>query len=429
VSVCYTVCPGDESKIVFMSNWKKTFIIIWTGQLFSTLSSAVVGFAVMFWLSISTGSAEVLAYAIIAALLPQLILGFFTGVYVDRWNRKLTMIIADLFIALCTLVIAILLFLGEKDITYFYVLLALRSVGTAFHIPALQASVPLLAPEDKLMRIAGVNNIIQSIGNIAGPALAALLISLFDLTWVLMIDVAGAIIACVSLLMVHIPDPDKSNAPPPNVVDELVVGMREIYSKPGLFWMFILAILATFFIMPVAALFPLMTLNHFSGNTFHMSIIEIAWGIGMLLGGAIMGFPKLRTYKIILINLMYLLLGLTFLFSGILPRSGFVYFATITIFGGISMSIYSGSFNVVLQTMVDPSALGRVFSMYGSITLLPAMVGLLATGYIADNIGIGNAFVISGIAIGALGLLAFLVPAVAKMVKEEVSSGGNAVSL
>jgi DHA3 family macrolide efflux protein-like MFS transporter len=84
------------------------------------------------------------------------------------------------------------------------------------------------------------------------------------------------------------------------------------------------------------------------------------------------------------------------------------------------MSVYSGSFNVVLQTMIEPGALGRVFSIYGSITLLPSMIGLLATGYIADTIGIGNAFVISGAAIGFLGIGAFLVPAVATMVKEEL---------
>lgn len=410
-----------------MNNWKRTFIIIWTGQLFSTLSSAVVGYGVMFWLSLETGSAEILAYSIIAALLPQLLLGFFTGVYIDRWNRKRTIIIADLFIALCTLVIAVLLFIGENRISYFYLLLALRSAGTAFHVPAMQASVPLLAPEDKLMRIAGVNNVIQSVSTIAGPALAALLITILDLTWVLMIDVGGALIAVLFLLMVHIPDPKNKNTATPNILAEMGEGLREIYSKPGLLWMFILAVMATFFIMPVAALFPLMTLNHFSGNTYHMSIIEIAWGLGMLLGGAVMGLQKLKSYKIVLINMMYLLLGLSFLFSGILPSSAFDYFAVITIFGGISMSVYSGAFTVVLQTMVEPAALGRVFSMYGSITLLPAMVGLLATGYIADTIGIGNAFIISGIAIGALGLLAFLVPAVGRMIREEVGSSSNSI--
>jgi DHA3 family macrolide efflux protein-like MFS transporter len=410
-------------------NWKKTFIIIWTGQLFSTLSSAVVGYAVMFWLSLETGSAEVLAFSIIAALLPQLVLGLFTGVFIDRWNRKMTMILADIFIALCTLVIAMLFFTGETRISYFYILLALRSVGAAFHMPAMQASVPLLAPEDKLMRIAGVNNIIQSVSTIAGPALAALLISLMELSWVLMIDVIGALIACVSLIMVHIPDPEKKDNIQPDILKELREGFREIYGKPGLRWMFIFSVMATFFIMPVAALFPLMTLNHFSGNTYHMSIIEIAWGFGMLLGGAMLGFQQLKTYKIILINLMYLLLGLSFFFSGVLPESGFVWFAVITVFGGISMSVYSGAFNVVLQTMVDPAAMGRVFSMFGSITLLPAMIGLLATGFIADNIGIGNAFMISGGAIGILGLLAFLVPPVTRMVKEEVRIGRSRGSM
>jgi DHA3 family macrolide efflux protein-like MFS transporter len=290
----------------------------------------------------------------------------------------------------------------------------------AFHIPAMQASIPLLAPEDQLMRVAGINNIIQSVGIIASPAMAALLISILDMTWVLLIDVIGAVIACLSLLMVHIPDPERKSAAPANMITELLEGMREIYKKPGLLWMFIMAILATFFIMPVAALFPLMTLHHFSGNTYHMSIVEIAWGIGMLVGGAIMGHPRLKTYKIIMINLMYLLLGLTFVFSGVLPATGFIFFAAITIFGGISMAIYSGAFTVVLQTMVDPAALGRVFSMYGSITLLPAMVGLLATGFIADNIGIANAFIISGTAIGIVGIGAFFLPPVLKMIREEV---------
>ncbi len=133
-----------------MSDWKKVFAIIFTGQLFSTLSSYIVGYAVTFWLSIETGSAEVLAYATIASLLPQLVLGMFTGVFVDRWNRKRIMILSDIFIALCTLTIAILFYATDVKISYIYALLALRSAGMAFHVPAMQASVPLLAPPDKL---------------------------------------------------------------------------------------------------------------------------------------------------------------------------------------------------------------------------------------------------------------------------------------
>lgn len=403
------------------SDWKRVFTIIFTGQFFSTLSSYVVGYAVIFWLSVETRSAEVLAYATIASLLPQMVLGLFTGVFVDRWNRKRTMIFSDLFIALCTLLLASLFFITEPKIFYVYLLLVMRSAGMAFHVPAMQASVPLLAPQDKLMKIAGINNMIHSISTIASPALAALLISLFRLHWILLIDVAGAIIAVITLLMVIIPNPEKGEKAAPHLGRELLEGLREIYSKPGLLWLFILALSAMFFIMPVAALFPLMTLEHFNGTTYMMSIVEIAWGIGMLIGGAIIGHKRLNNYKVVLINLTYLVLGLTFVFSGILPPSGFAWFAGVTVIGGISMTMYSGSFTVIVQTMVEPAALGRVFSLYASITLLPSMIGLLATGFIADAIGIGNAFIISGCGISLLGIAAFIIPPIRAMVKAEIN--------
>ena len=98
-----------------MENWKKTFGIIWSGQLASILSSSVVGYAIIFWKSIETGSAEVLALAAIAGMLPQSLLGPVVGVYVDRWDRKRTMILADSFIAFCTLILAVLFWLDRKS--------------------------------------------------------------------------------------------------------------------------------------------------------------------------------------------------------------------------------------------------------------------------------------------------------------------------
>jgi DHA3 family macrolide efflux protein-like MFS transporter len=404
-----------------MQNWKKVFTVIFTGQMFSTLSSYVVAYAVIFWLSVETRSAEVLAFATIASLLPQMVLGLFTGVFIDRWNRKRTMIVSDLFIAACTLVMSSLFWLTEPKIFYMYILLIMRSAGMAFHVPAMQASVPLLAPQHKLMKIAGINNMIQSISTIASPALAALLISIMKLQWVLLIDVAGALIAVITLLMVHIPDPERTVKVKPHLWRELLEGMKEIYSKPGLLWLFILALTAMFFIMPVAALFPLMTLDHFRGTTYMMSIVEISWGAGMLIGSAIIGLKRLNNFKVVLINLTYLALGLTFIFSGILPHTGFAVFAGLTATGGISMTLYSGSFTVIVQTMVEPAALGRVFSLNSSITLVPSMIGLLATGYIADFIGIGNAFIISGTGIALIGITAFMIPPIRAMVKGEIS--------
>lgn len=404
-----------------MSSWKKVFAIIWTGQLFSTLSSSIIGYAVVFWLSMETRSAEVLAFATIAALLPQLVVGPFSGVFIDRWDRRRTMIASDIFIAVCSFIMALMFLKGDVKIPFVYTLLVLRSLGSAFHVPAMQASVPLLAPESELMRISGINQVIQSLSVIAGPALAALMISLLNMTWVLMFDVVGALIAIVSLLMVHIPNPPKKvDAPAPHLFREMLDGLRVIYTHKGLLWVFIIIVLAYFFIMPISALFPLMTINHFGGGTYQMSIVEVAWGLGMLAGGALLGIKKFRISEITMINTTFIVLGFTFALSGVLPVSGFWIFAGLTLIGGITMSLYSGAFMVVMQTTIDPGMLGRVLSLYGSVTLLPAMFGLLQTGFIADSIGVTNAFLISGALITLLGIGSFFIPAIRAMMKKPV---------
>ena len=394
-----------------MDNWKRVFAIIWTGQFLSILTSSIVNFAIVLWLSLETGSAEVLAFATMAALLPQSVLGLFTGIFIDRWKRKRVMIMADSFIAFCTLILAVLFYFDLAKISHIYVLLALRSVGSAFHMPAMQASVPLLAPKSELMRIAGINQVIQSVCNIAGPALAGLFITMMKMTNILLLDVAGAAFACLSLCFVFIPDPSHEERNSElHLWREAKEAIMEVRNQYGLSWLFLLSILATFVIMPVSVLFPLMTLNHFAGNAFQVSLVEVSWGGGALLAGALLGLKKYRWNEILLINGMYIALGLTFLFSGLLPVSGFIWFAVLTALGGVCGSLYFATFTTVIQSRIDPGVMGRVFSFYMSFSMLPSMIGLLSTGFLADTIGLGNTFIISGGFLCLIGIISFFIP-------------------
>ncbi len=392
-------------------NWKRVFAIIWTGQFLSILTSSIVNFAIILWLSFETGSAEVLALAAIAALLPQSVLGLFIGVFIDRWKRKRVMILADSFIAFCTLILAVLFYFDIARIGHIYLLLALRSAGSAFHMPSMQASVPLLAPQSELMRIAGINQMIFSVCNIAGPALGALFISMTKMTYILLLDVAGAVFACISLLFVVIPDPDiTAKEQHVHFWKESREALTEVLLHRGLPWLFCFSIVAMIIIMPVSVLFPLMTLQHFGGDAFQMSLIEAVWGGGALLGGALLGLKKVRLNEISLINWMYVILGFTFFFSGILPTGGFIWFVVLTIIGGVTGSVFNASFTTVLQTRINPAVMGRVFSFYISVSMLPSLLGLLGTGFLADTIGIGQTFAISGVLMTALGVLAFYLP-------------------
>lgn len=376
----------------------------------SIITSITVNFAIILWITFETGSAGMLAYASIAALLPQALLGPVSGVFIDRWNRKRTMILADSFIAFCTLVLAVLFWLDIAEMWHIFVLLALRSVGSAFHAPAMQASVPLIAPQEQLARVAGINQMINSVGNIAGPALGALLIVNFEIQYVLMIDIVGAAFACTSLLFVTIPDPERSIDKVRSVFREMKDGAMAVLENRGLSWVFLFSILVTLFLMPVSVLFPLMTTQHFGGGEFQVSVIEIAWGVGALIGGAIMGAKVYDVNKVVLVSISYLACGLSFVIPGLLSPDRFGWFVALTAFGGITGAIYNSAFTAIVQTNIEPGALGRVFSMFYTISLIPSLIGLVAIGFFADNLGITNSFIVCGAVIILIGILSFLPP-------------------
>ena len=405
-----------------MNSWKKTFTVIWSGQLVSILSSAVVSYAVIFWMSLETESAEVLALAAIAGILPQSLLGPFVGIYIDRWDRNRTMILADTFIALCTLALSVLFWLDIAQMWHIYLLLACRSVGSAFHTPAMQASAPLLAPASQLTRIAGINQIITSVSDIAGPALGAFMLALTSIGNILLLDVAGAAVACISLLCIRIPNPERQPDRQHDLRKEFREGLAAMHAVPGMGSFFALAIAVWFFIMPVGVLFPLMTLQHFGGSAYEMSLVEIVWGGGALLGGAIMGARTYRVSRIVLINLMYLMVGLSFLLSGLLPASGFALFTVFTAAAGISSSVFNASFISVVQTRIEAGVLGRVLSLYRSFGLLPSAIGLLGAGFLAERIGLTTTFVLSGSIICLIGAAAFRMPAVMRLDAKEQKS-------
>lgn len=325
------------------------------------------------------------------------------------------MIFADLFVALCTVIIAALFFFEIRGTGYIYFLLVLRSLGSALHQPAMQASVPLLAPKSELTRIAGVNEAILSVGNIAGPALAAVLLGIMDISYVMLVDAVGAAAAVTTLLFVKIPNPERSEHIENNFGREFKEAFTAIHAVKGMTLLFLFMVIVMFFLMPVGVMFPLMTLQHFGGTTYQMSIIEAVWGIGMLAGGGLIGIMKYRNNDVKLLNVTYVIIGLTFALSGVLPHSGYIWFIVFTIIAGIAGSANHAMFAAVIQKKIDPAYLGRVFSVNFSITLFPAMLGLLGTGFVADSIGITAAFIISGIVIALAGIASFFFPSLIKL--------------
>ena len=414
-----TTADGDPG--VNRDPWVRTFTIIFTGQAFSLLGSAAVNFALVWWLTIETGSAAILAYASIAAILPMGLLGPLAGPFVDRWDRRWTMISADLFIALTSVVLVVMFALGSPSVGVVIAIIAGRSMGAAFHTPASQAAVPMYVPADQLMRVAGWNFFLGSGAAMAGPVLGAFLMGVAPMTAVIAIDIGGAALAVGSLLLVRIPNPQSQTADKAEgsfvavFVAEFVEGWRELVRIRGILWLTIIITIVTLLYMPLNALFPLMTLVHFERGVVAASMIELAFGAGMLVGSLAIGIMSKRFSATRLIAAGIFLVGLMLGVSGLLPRSGFGAFVALCVVMGVCIPLFAAPITALFQLLIDPAKLGRVLALYTTIAFLAAVPGLLIAGPLAEKTGVALWFAITGGLVLLAGLLPWLMPVVRQL--------------
>ncbi|MEG0385595.1 MAG: MFS transporter [Solibacillus sp.] len=392
------------------SNWKKAFFTIWSGQAISQLSSSVLQMAIVWYLIATTQSPVIVAISGIMAFLPQGLLGPFIGVFIDRYNRKVIMIVSDLVIALASLVLVVVGIFSELPVWLIMLVLFIRSVGAAFHTPSLQAVTPLIVPKDMLAKCSGYSQTLQSVSLIVSPGLAAVLFAVIDINYIILIDVIGALIAFVTLLIVKIPDRKRENTEVPNVLREALDGIRELKDKKLVGFM-LLGALFNLFYMPLFVLFPMMPLSYFGMTEWHAGLVEIVFGVGMLVGAGILSFWGGTKNKVYTVMGSVLMIGVSLTISGILPQSGFVLFAVLSAFLGLATPYFNLQ-NVVFQQRIEEEYLGRVMSLLGSLMVIGTPIGIALSGVMAEYLGIEKVFFILGLLITVTSLLYWIIPSV-----------------
>ncbi len=407
-------------------NWKLPFFTIWTGQAVSLVGSRLVQFALVWWLTESTGSATVLATASLVALLPGIVLGPFAGALVDRWNRRRVMIVADSFVALISAWLAYLFWTGTVSTWHVYVAMLGRSLGGAFHWPSMQASTSLMVPREHLSRVAGMNQTLQGAMGIAAPPLGAILLALLPVHGIMGIDVATAAVAVVSLFLTAIPEPPRAEVSAgvkPSVWQDLRAGFRYVRGWPGLIIIVALAMVINFVVNPAFTLMPLLVTDHFRGGALQLGWLQSGWGVGMLVGGVLLsvwgGFRR-RVYT----SMAGLVLeGLAIIVIGLAPANGFQLALGALFVAGLMNPLINGPLLAILQVAVAPDMQGRVFTLVSSLSAAMMPLSLAVAGPVADAIGVRTWYVIGGAVFSLLGAVTFFVPAIANI--EQQSRSGQ----
>ncbi len=268
------------------------FWVVFGGQAFSLFGSRLVQFTLVWWLTQESGSASVLALASIMALLPQVIVGPFAGSLVDRWSRRMVLIVSDGMIALAIVFLALLYAWGVVEIWHIYGLMFIRALLGAFQWPAFQASTSMMVPKEQLSRVAGFNQSLQGLVSILAPPLGALLFEILPIQYILAIDVATAFLAISPLLLIAIPQPPR--APDAeggwrSVLEDMREGMRFVWDWKGLRFIMGMSMVINLVINPGFSLLPLVVADHFGGGALELAYLQSAGGIGMILGGVLLG--------------------------------------------------------------------------------------------------------------------------------------------
>lgn len=378
-------------------HWVAVVAAIWAGQAFSIISSSAAGYAIVWHVTESTGSAGWLSLMMICSMLPTGLLSPVGGLVADRLNRKIIMIVADLSIGVLSLILGIAMLGAEVSLGVIVAFAAARSVGQAFHSPAFLALVPMLAPEEQLLRLNMLDQLAVSVASMLSPALGIFVFSTFGLPWALFLDTLGAIFAVLGLLVAHVPTVRDAASEHAHILHNLKVGWDALAKNHALFKLLWLMLICWAAMAPIGATFPLITAEHYLGDGFMASIVEACYGGGLVLGSVVLLAWGGGSHLATLIALSYLTVGLLCLPMGYLPPELFWLFLVLNVIAGAFEAGFNGPLMTIVQREVASEQLGRAMGLITAASGVGAPVGVALLGPLGDVIGLPAMFALASL--------------------------------
>ncbi len=363
----------------------RAFTIVWLGQLISLVGSGLSSFALGLWVYQRSGSVTQFALIALCAVLPRIVLAPLAGALVDRWDRRMVMILSDAGASLSTLILALLLLAGQLAVWQVYLAVALSAGCAAFQEPAYAAALTQLVPRDGFGRANGMVQLAQAAADIAAPLLAGVLIVAIQVWGVLLIDWTTFLFAVAALLLVRFPRVAGSAARAGGsaaLLREARYGWDYIVRRPGLLGLLLFLAVANLLWGLVGALITPLVIAFASPAALGV-VIAIAGG-GMLAGSLVMsawGGPRRRIAGVLGFELLS---GLCFILMGLRPS---VVLVALGAFGAhATIAVIYGSNQAIWQTKVPATAQGRVFAAQQMVARSARPLAYLGAGPLAERL-------------------------------------------
>jgi len=377
----------DFKKILNLSKGIRNFIIVWIGQLASMIGSFMTGFALMIWIWSKTGNATPFAIYSFASFTPLLLATPLAGVLVDRWNRKLTMILTDLAAGIGTVIILILFLTGQLQLLHLYILGACVGFFGAFQFPAFSASITMMVKKENYGRANGLLSMAGTASGLFGPVLAAAFLGIIGIKGILAIDIVTFTFAITTLLIIKVPQPEKTEEGEKsisNILNEMLYGFKYIYKRKSLLGLLLVFLSFNIFFQIGNTIRAPMMLARTGGNEYILAGAQSIGAVGGILGGislAIWGGPD-KKIKVIFVGMtVSCIFGMAMMGLG----TGLIIWGAASFITLFSMSIVGACSQSFWQSKVEPDVQGKVFSSRRFIAQASIPLASLAAGPMADN--------------------------------------------
>lgn len=380
-------------------SWKRTTAVFLTSQTLSLFGTALVQYALMWHVTLTTKSGVLMTVYILCGFVPAFLVSPFAGVWADRLDRKRLLMLSDGSIALVTLLLALVLQTGGQSLTLIMITAAVRAVGQAIQMPAVGAFLPQFVPADQLTRVNGISSTIQSATFFGAPVLAGFLMSVWPLQWVFLLDVGTAAVAIALLaFFVHVPPHERAAGPVTvSYFDDLRAGFSYIRGHAFFMAYFLFVGVLLVLVAPAAFLTPLQVTRSFGSEVWRLTAIEMVFSVGMMVGGAIISSWGGFANRVHTMFLATAIMGGCTVLLGLMP-SFWVYLVPMGVFG-VALPFYNTAAMVLVQEQSEPDMLGRVMGVFSMLQSSMMPLGMLLFGPLAEVLRIEWLLVGTGAAI------------------------------
>ena len=392
---------------------QRDFSLLWVAGLISLTGNWMLNIALPVTVYQMTGSALAVGGMLLARTLPGILFSSIAGVFVDRWERRRTIVVVNLLLALS--ILPLLLVSSAEWLWLIYIVSFVQSTLNQFFVPAENALLPLLSDPKLLVSANALNALNNNLARLVGPALGGLIAPLLGLSGVVAIDVVTYVAAAVLAALISVTShPGKSaviNAmSSTEIFSEWRDGIRLIWRERTVRILFILSTLPAIGESVMYVLFVPFVTEVLHGDAFHVGGLMSAQAVGGLIGGVVISWVAIRVKTPRLLGVSAVIFGLVDLvlfnystfFTGL-----WVAYVLLVLAGPLVVGI-GASYDTLLQTSVEDAYRGRVFGTFALTRSLFTLIGIAFAGFAADIVGIVPVINVQAYAYTLVGLMCLI---------------------